>query len=283
MNKKEYWRLRRARADEQSKARSEAEDRQARIEELWREMTSGALVPKEVDPNLAEHPLLLSLVELAQLQKSEIEDLKQFRRDWERIQKHYPEQLENLSNESSLRQSLSVKEVQQHFIQKLEADQRPKRAYDVKRRFMSAPADGEIKYQCLRRMNDPMGPWDIFVFVCLDEIFGGRFVKMQKLQNLFGMSRNRFPKKLPCVKKGRETWYDYRAVVKIMDALLSEQPRRQKTRLRGRSLRQPWLSNPRDISRVFSAILTRMSYVAAPGEIVSAFLALPHRHRPGFD
>jgi len=284
VSKKDYWRLRRARADEQSKARSEAKDRKARIEELWREINSGRLAPKDrTATDLAEDQLYRSLVELVERQRHQIEYLTSFQRDWERIHAYYPEQLENLSIESSLRRVLSLKEVQQQFIQRLEAEKKPKQAYDVKRRFVSAPDSGEIKYQCLRRMNYPIVPWDIFVFVCLDDIFGGRSVKMQKLQNLFGMSRNRFPKELPSVKKGRETWYDYRAVVIIMDALLSEQPRRQKTRLRGRSLRHPWLSNPRDISRVFSAIRTRMRYVAAPEEIVSAFLALLHRHRPGVD
>ena len=56
----------------------------------------------------------------------------------------------------------------------------------------------------------------------------GHRIREPGLQNLFGMHRNRFPKNLPAKEDGRETWYDYRAVVKIMRALLLEKPGKAK-------------------------------------------------------
>lgn len=114
---------------------------------------------------------------------------------------------------------------------------------------------------------------------CLDKIFRGGAVKMHEsngepgLQNLFGMHRNRLPKNLPAEKKGRETWYDYRAVVKIMHRLLSEQPRESETPTRGRT-KQPWPSNLGLRSRMLTGIVARMERLSVSGDIWDAFAAV---------
>lgn len=56
---------------------------------------------------------------------------------------------------------------------------------------------------------------------CLDDIYNGGLVNMLRLEDLFGIDRHHFPKKLPRIRRSREMMYDYRAVKTIMDALLS--------------------------------------------------------------
>jgi hypothetical protein len=96
-------------------------------------------------------------------------------------------------------------------------------------------------------------------------IFMGQSHRVSKpgLQRLFGMNRNRFPKNLPGKKDGRETWYRFRAVEKIMRALLSE-PKERKTSARG-APRQLWLSDLSDPDlrmRVLSGIAARINNLA---------------------
>ena len=113
---------------------------------------------------------------------------------------------------------------------------------------------------------------------CLDKVFGGGSVKMHEnngepgLQDLFGMHRNRFPKNLPAREKGRETWYDYRAVVKIIHRLLSE-PRDSETPKRGRT-RRLWPSNPDMRVRILTGIMSRMESLSVSGDIWDAFAAV---------
>jgi hypothetical protein len=99
LSKKKHEQLEREEAEKESKVRSESEKRQERIKVLWQELQSGHL-PKETDKELAETELVHSLVELVHLQRLEIQYLTQFRRHWEEIHAHYPEQLENLSSAS---------------------------------------------------------------------------------------------------------------------------------------------------------------------------------------
>ena len=51
---------------------------------------------------------------------------------------------------------------------------------------------------------------------------------MRRLQFLFGIHRDRFPKELRGRRMGKIIVYDWRAVVKIMDALLNEDADRAK-------------------------------------------------------
>jgi len=159
-------------------------------------------------------------VELVLLQKLEIKYLTRFRRDWERILAYYPEQLENLSGKSLMAEVLP-------FIKERVVKKRPKQVYEQKRRGYQW-GGGEIQ----RGFGDasavalPPGLDSPLLrssdYYCLDDIFLCRRVNMVKLQRFFGLHRNRFPNELPSVKEGRELLYNYRAVVRIMEALLSE-------------------------------------------------------------
>jgi len=271
VNKKERERLKRAKPDTELEARSKSKDRKARIEQLWLEITSGHLVLKESDKELAKHPLVVALAELGELQKCELEYLTQFQRNWEWIHARYPRELENLSS-ASLDAELWPE------VKKW-AEQRPsKKVYEAKRSRYGAVV-GEIERQfggpeefdfLLGKFGPPRG-------YCLDDIFAGNGVNMWRLQELFGIHRNRFPPRLRNSKKGRERLYDYRAVVKIMDALLAEKPLERKGPARGRPSRL-WLSD-RDLrTRVLSGIKARINSLAVSERIRAAFLAVVRRH-----
>ena len=102
---------------------------------------------------------------------------------------------------------------------------------------------------------------------------------MQKLQELFEMERHQFPKSLPNISKGRETFYDYRAVATIMDALLTEKPKEKRRKL-GRSPRIPWLNDPRLRMRVLRGIETRINSLSVQEHIKATFLSIVRRHLP---
>jgi hypothetical protein len=124
-----------------------------------------------------------------------------------------------------------------------------------------------VKYLPLPKLMPPM---------CLDDIFAGDTVNMLRLEELFGMNRNRFGR-LPRVKRGRETLYDYRAVLAIMGRLLSEKPSGSKAR--GRPL-GTWLPNSDDRTRVLRGIGARMNSLSLPEQIKAKFLTVIDRHLP---
>jgi hypothetical protein len=103
----------------------------------------------------------------------------------------------------------------------------------------------------------------------------GHRIREPGLQNLFGMHRNRFPKNLPAKEDGRETWYDYRAVVKTMRALLLEEPGEAKGSAR------LWLrGDPILRTRVLSGIAARIDSLSVSGVIARAFLDVVRQYLP---
>lgn len=152
---------------------------------------------------------------------------------------------------------------------------------------------GEAEWQ-RHSLSGPLGlPYEP---TCLDKIFAGGRVKMHERegemmsfwepgasdsrawpQNLFGMHRNRFPKNLPAKEDGREIWYDYRAVVEIMRALLLEEARKGKGSVR------LWLrDDPVLRTRVFSGIAARIDSLSVSGAIARAFLGIRRSLRSRF-
>ena len=98
------------------------------------------------------------------------------------------------------------------------------------------------------------------------------------LEELFGMERHRFGTGLrSSIKKGREKWYDYRAVVKIMHRLLSEEPREDKRPRRGKT-RRLWPGNPALRIRMLIGIHERMESVSMSEDIWGAFTAVVCLH-----
>jgi len=291
LSKKEYEQLERKEAELESDARSESEDRQERIKVLWDAITSGELAQDAKD--LADNELIRSLTELAQKQKCEIEYLGKFRRELELIRAYYPEKLDNLS-------SASVFAALQPLIEKLCAEEKPNKEWERKRgRYrrlieceFGGDAEANLRKSSLFGLSGlPYQP------SCLDDILRGGVgeVKMQpsffgppiavdtvtnmrRLQDLFGMHRDRFPKEPRGRRMGTKIVYDWCAVLKIMDTLLSERCERRKRSVRGRP-RTLWLSHPDLCNRVLSGIKARINSISVPKEIATAFLDLVRRHR----
>jgi hypothetical protein len=299
---KEYEREERELAEKKAKGRIESEKRQVRIKVLWQELESGRLA-KETDKEVANTELVRSLVELVEKQRCEIRYLTQFRSHWEEIDAHYPEQLETLSSASFHAGMRSL--VEKH------AEQKPKNFEDKRHGYKLSSGVGLIEYQfggageAERQRHSLSGPLGLpYEPTCLDKIFAGGRLKMHEregemmslwspghrirepgLQNLFGMHRNRFPKNLPTAamvnndngakKDRRETWYDYRAVVETMRALLLEQSGEAKGSAR------LWLrGDPVRRTRVLSGIAARIDSLSVSGVIARAFLRVVRQYLP---
>ena len=109
---------------------------------------------------------------------------------------------------------------------------------------------------------------------CLDNIFAGKAVNMQKLVDLFGMDRHRLYDALQGVHKRT---YNYLDVVKMMNFLLSEKPRKKRKR-RGRSPRKPWLNDREKRIRMLTGIVERMDSLSVSQDVWDAFTALVCYH-----
>jgi hypothetical protein len=101
----------------------------------------------------------------------------------------------------------------------------------------------------------PTGP-------CLDDLLKGGEVKMSgemwSLETLFGVNRHRFPKSLPYVRRGRETYYDLRAFMKCLLSLLScKAPHRA------------WLPDTDQRSRVLTGVIRRARDFGAGPELAN--------------
>jgi hypothetical protein len=314
---KERERQERELAEKKAKDRADSEDRHEEIKVLWglddqqfgtaknpkdRKLTEERLKNQKLKDllksirNSRENDNLVDriseLIELVVLQDREIAYLMKFRRDWELIEAHYPDQLENLHG-------TSVFAKLQLLPKQILAHQTPKNWEYKRRRYNLFSGVGLIEYgfggagEAERRkhsLSDPFGlPYEP---TCLDKIFGGGSVKMHKsngepgLQDLFGMHRNRFSRNLTRFKNDRnrrETLYDYRAVKEIMEALLSEEPRERKTPARG-SPRRSWPTDSTLRTPMLSRIEARLNGLSVPEQIKphikAELLAIVHHYLP---
>ena len=199
-------------------------------------------------------------------------------RELERLIENRPEQLRDLL-------SASVWDECQHFFKAnpgllrrtrrkvTNEDERIRRTKLAKnryeRRHRSHIGHGWIKRQfsvaLLAAVNAPVSSAP-----CLDEIFHGGAVKMcdetYSLQSLFGLSRKKLSAAGSGIRRGRETFHDYRDVLACMDALLKQ---------RGRGAQ--WLPDTEQRRTVLTGILFRAEQEATP-EISEAFrrTLLPH-------
>jgi hypothetical protein len=278
VSKKERERLEQQAADREATARIGSEHRQQRIKVLWKTLVSGSLAPR--DKESADSEPLRSLVELVDLQQREIEYLTRLRRELDSIHAYHAEQQSgNLGVATLLRIGEKLRPFTRKSVPKQTSKLGPRSSYDYKRRGYNRDGVGDIERQFglgyfLISALSPFGP------NCLDEIFQAAAVNMWRLQQLFGMHRNRFPiKNLPTFKMGRERLYDYRAVVMIMDSLLSDDPPKRKASARGRPGRK-WLSDRTLRARALSGIEARLKNLSAPEHIQAAFLPVVRRHLP---
>lgn len=109
--------------------------------------------------------------------------------------------------------------------ERLRRNKRAKNRYEhLERNYVSKPGAIERDFSTrsalsLLEVAPPIGP-------CLDGIFRGGSVKMSgigdSLQWLFGLRRKRLSMARPALRRGREIFYNYRAVLACMDALLKQ-------------------------------------------------------------
>jgi hypothetical protein len=156
----------------------------------------------------------------------------------------YPEELKHLSDRASLESVMRllragklpnspVAHVPRKFwgpTTRIERKQRSKNRYEFKRK---GHREGLIEQQFGGFVFRQSALGEVLhasrKFDCLDELFEGKTIKMSgrgpSLENLFGLDRHRFPKKLPTVRTGREIEYTLVAVVQCMVALLADEKR----------------------------------------------------------
>jgi hypothetical protein len=188
-----------------------------------------------------------------------------------------------------------------------------KQKHEVKRRFSFPNRFRSIEYEfggageAERRKRlaalPPLPPLDLVTLAghqeprtltneptCLDDIFAGQTVNMQRLEELFGTYRHC----LSAILRGsHKPPYNYLDVVKIMHALLSEPRKRRKKATAGRPPRKAWLNDADLRARVLKAIEARIATIAAAfresnpdiaqrwqKEVASRFLAVVRQHLP---
>jgi hypothetical protein len=275
VNKKKLERLRRESARREAKARSESEHRQGTIKVRLQELKDAPNGVKE----LAKDELGKTLCDLVALQILEIDYLMPFCQLVQKIGERFPSKWQKLDFANA---SAEFKEICAEF-EKSSPGVLPTQSKlspsEEKRRRQFAVGDIEWQFGGAGQGNWRKSPLSLlgvlpYQPICLDKILTGGRVHMWELQELFGINRNRFPKKPPRVKHLRETLYDYRAIVKVMDALLSEE-----RKSRGRPL-QTWPSNPKVRTRVLSGIEARIKSLSTPEQIKGEFLAVIRRHLP---
>jgi len=308
LSEKEYKRLEQKRAEEEAKARSESEKREARIKELLDLIASGELAPKgEESEDTAEHlksevqeyfaeqapgvapgekavpprpvrdenyksrftnKLVRSLVELVALQRDHINYMRRYHQLCKWAETHAPKEL------------AALQAVWRNVVDKLLRStlrSSAKQAYEQRARSRGRGDEvGLIEYefggQAEARAGFRLSP------TCLDDIFRGCCVTMEDLESRFGMERHRFPKKLRSVRDGRKILYSALAVVKIMDTLLKEKLPERKRGARGGSVKKLWLSDPNRRKRVLMGIANRALALSRYKKILAAFMAVVCRH-----
>jgi hypothetical protein len=281
---REFERLEREIVEAEAKARSESEKRQERIKVLWQEFKQAG--PNRIGELAAGNDLGAILVDLVGLQKVEIEHMRRFHQLCEWAKTHAREKLDAIEF-AHFREF--VESFPHHKLTPKQRSERERQGYNwragvglIEYEF-GGTREAELRKSTLTGLLgyaglDPASQ-SMIAPTCLDEIFRGGGVNMWRLQELFGMHRNRFPRKLPNHSMGREILYRWRAIVMIMDALLSEKPEERK-RARG-APRRIWLSDPNDPelrTRVLSGIAARINSLSVSGDIASRFLEIVRDH-----
>ena len=298
LSKKELERQQRRLVDLKSEARAEAEEHEMAIAELSRaieRLVSGTERPGEGILALARElapqwkvkknspPLFEGLLENDRLALL-VALVVALRRDhWlvARIRRYFPDELEKLDTRSLFAWLGDVAPGIFAARSKLSA----KKRYEEKRRWLHWTSPGLIELQFGGAMQAEVGK---FPPTCLDNIFAGRGVTMQRLVELFAIDRHRLSTAAGVMKKGR--LYNSPTVVKIMDFLLNESFRKKR---KGPGRRKVlWPSDPDARTRVLSGIETRIKSLGAAllkidpdmarqwqKEIADPFLDIVRRHR----
>jgi hypothetical protein len=205
------------------------------------------------------------------------------------IQRYRPAELENLIQASG---HAEISDIAAAWARK-QPKPTPQQKYERKRRRWHRGDVGLIEYQfgggletnLRKQMFFPVDPFFSSVPFsmqnCLDDIFAGAPVNMLRLEELFGMHRHRLAEALERVRRrGR---YDYLDIVRIMDFLLKEKPRKKRKQAKpGSPPRMPWLNRHPLRTLVLSGIEGRINSLSmrVPEHIKAAFVAVIRRHLP---
>jgi hypothetical protein len=284
MDKKKRERQTREKAEREAKARSESADRVESINVLEKELRK-----KSAHDGLRELGKTEpgeTLVELLSLYREENEHLRKDHVEMEGMREFCPSELEAVKSKSGL--------VWAEQLIKTGAIKQPTPTSKQKSEWTRSmvPGVGFIEWEFggageaeWRKYWLPGFGGPPYSPTCLDEIFRGGAVTMRRLQELFGMRRNRFPRNRPCFKNPRdrrEMLYGDNAVRLIMESLLSERPLSPQKRGRGGSQRRLWLRDPDDpclMTRVLEGIKARISSLhGVPEKIAQAFLGVVQKH-----
>jgi hypothetical protein len=177
----------------------------------------------------------------------------------EQIRRHFPNELEKLSDDSLMADAMAAASIWASTQPQPTAKQK----YERKRRRWRRNFFNSIEYQfggaAEAEQRKPLSPLYSLRYepTCLDDIFAGETVNMQRLEDLFfGIERHHLGK----ILQGKKRQYDWRDVVKIMDFLTSEMPRKKRKRP-GRPTRKPWLNGLDLRTRVVSGIEARIKRI----------------------
>src|SRR5713101_6190492 len=208
--KKELERRERQRAEHEAKARSESEKRQESIKVRWQELKQAG--PNRVGDLAAENDLGAILVDLVGLQKAEIEYMRRFHQLCEWAKSRAPEKLAAV-------EFAYFRELAECISRAYPAPElTPKQRSELKRHGYNWRDIGRIEYEFGGKgeAESRKQPWAglsglPYQATCLDDILRGGFgeikvlpgfaggsitidtrTNMQRLQDLFGMHRNRF-------------------------------------------------------------------------------------------
>jgi hypothetical protein len=191
----------------------------------------------------------------------------------EQIGKYFPNELASLINASSDAEFRAFASALSGTL----SEPPPKRKYERKRRRWRRNFFSSIEYQFggaaeaeQRKLLSGL-PYEP---TCLDDIFAGKTVNMQRLEQLFAVDRHRLSEAL---QRASKPPYNYLDVVQIMHALLSENPRKRRKR-RGRSPRTPWLKDPDGRMRVLNGIMARIKRLSVQPNIANEFLTVIRPH-----
>jgi hypothetical protein len=193
------------------------------------------------------------------------------------IRRHFPNELQKLSDESLFADLMAAARIWASTQPQPTAKKKSER----KRRRWRRNHFGSIEYQFGGAAEAERRKFSLSALgdshyepTCLDDIFAGETVNMLRLEELFfGIDRHRLSNALQGVQKRR---YDYRAVAKIMETLLSERSRRKRKR-RGRSPRNRWLDDPDDPDRrmrVLNGIIAQINRLSVHEKIANEFLTV---------
>jgi hypothetical protein len=196
----------------------------------------------------------------------------------ERINRHFPNELEQLDFASSYAEYKPLADA----LGKMKWDRRLKKYQPLTEEQLYERSRNEVRrpgYGLIGEQFGSAGPlWLGVEPTCLDPIFHRGSVNMTRLVELFGVERHRLLKLLT-VEKRR---FSYLSIVEIMKELLRQRPipprQKRKRSKPGAPRRAPWLNDQDLRERVLDGIQERINTLSVPQHIKAAFEEVVRRY-----